>query len=97
MNTLRSATAQGTARPVPTDRSQSAGRESQGHAIDAVTETGGPRPILKHVALVSLTSCTMDFCSGHEEGEIGSSFDHARIDRLPEAGPTGATVELVLG
>ena len=76
---------------------RSAGHESQGHAVDAVPETGGSRPILKHVALVALTSRTMHFRSGHEEFEIGSRLDHAWIDRLPEAGPTGTAVELMLG
>lgn len=80
-----------------TTRQPSAGHESQGRAVDAVTETGGFRPILKHVSLVAFTSGTMDFRPGHEEFEIGSGFDHARINRLPEAGPTGTTVELVLG
>lgn len=74
----------------------SAGHESQGHAVDAVTEPSRPWPILKHVALVAFTSCTVYFRSGHEEFEIGSSLDDTRINRLPEAGPTGTAVELVL-
>jgi hypothetical protein len=79
------------------DDQQSAGHEFQGHAVDAVTETGGFRSIFKHVALVALTSRAMDFRSGHEEFEISSSLDHAWIDWLPEAGPTGTAVELVVG
>ena len=79
------------------DLSRSACCESQGHAVDAVAETGGLRPILKHVALVALASRAVDFRSWHEEFEIGSTLDHARIDRLPEAGPTSTAVELVLG
>src|ERR1041385_4123156 len=35
------------------DDQQSAGHEFQGHAVDAVTKTGGLRPIFKHVALVT--------------------------------------------
>ena len=80
-----------------TDPSPSAGHESQGHAVDAVTETRWPRPVLKDVALVAFTSRTMDFRSGYEKFEIGSSLDDAGIDRLPETRPTGPTVELVLG
>jgi len=76
---------------------RSAGHEFQRYTVDAVPEAGGPRPIFKHVALVALTSRAMGFRSGHEEFGIGVSLDHAWIDRLPEAGPTGATVELVFG
>lgn len=79
------------------DHQPSAGHEFQGHAVDAIAETGGLRPVFKHVPLVALASRTMGFRSGHEEFEIISSLDHARIDRLPEAGPTGTAVELVLG
>lgn len=76
---------------------RSAGYESQGHTVDAVPKAGGPRPILKHMALVALTSRAMNFRSGHEELGIGSRLDYPWIDRLPEAGPTGTAVELVLG
>ena len=84
-------------RKIVTSRINSAGQESQGHAVDAVPKAGGPRPILKHMALVALTSRAMNFRSGHEELGIGSRLDHAWIDWLPEAGPTGTAVKLVLG
>ena len=76
---------------------RSAGHEFQRDTVDAVPKAGGPRPILKHMALVALASRAMNFRSGHEELGIGSRLDHAWIDRLPEAGPTGTAVELVLG
>lgn len=76
---------------------RSAGHEFQRDAVDAVPQAGGPRPIFKHVALVAFTSRAMGFRSGHEEFGIGVSLDHAWIDRLPEAGPTGTAVEFVLG
>jgi len=84
-------------RKMVASRTDSAGQESQGHAVDAVPKAGGPWPILKHMALVALTSRAMNFRSGHEELGIGSSLNHAWIDRLPEAGPAGTAVELVLG
>jgi hypothetical protein len=49
------------------------------------------------MALVTFTSRAMDFRSGHEKFEVGASLDHTRVDRLPETGPTGATIELMLG
>ena len=75
----------------------SASHEFQRDTVDAVPKAGGPRPIFKHVALVTLTSRAMGFRSGHEEFGVGVSLDHAWINRLPEAGPTSTTVELVLG
>ncbi len=84
-------------REIVTSCTDSAGYEFQRDTVDAVPQAGGPRPILKHMALVALTSRAMNFRSGHEELGIGSRLDHAWIDRLPEAGPTGTAVELVLG
>ena len=76
---------------------ESAGHEFQGYPVDAIPKTGRFRSVLKHVALVALTPCAMDFRSGQEEFEIGSSLDHPWINRLPEARPTGTTVELMFG
>lgn len=48
------------------------------------------------MALMSLAAGAVDFGPGKDQLVIGCSFDHFGIDRLPETGPTGAAVELVL-
>ena len=64
-------------------------------AVDAVAQAGRLGAIFEDMALMPLAACAMDFGPGKNHSVIGCGFDHFGVDRLPEAGPAGAAVELV--
>src|SRR5262249_350058 len=70
--------------------------EFQCRAVDAVTKTRRFRAVLEDMPLVAFATGAMDFCAGENQFEVGVSLDYFRIDRLPEARPSSATVKLVL-
>ncbi|SPP65374.1 hypothetical protein NITLEN_30288 [Nitrospira lenta] len=67
----------------------------QRDAVDAVTESGRLRTVIEEMALVAAAAGTVHFGAGHEELRVGARLHHLRVDRLPEAGPAGAAVELL--
>ena len=72
------------------------GDKLQRDAVDAIAQAGRLGAVLEDMALMPLAACAMDFGPWENQFVIGSGFDHLWIDWLPEAGPAGAAVELVL-
>ena len=49
------------------------------------------------MTLMAAAAGAVHLDAGHEELCVGARLDHFGIDRLPEAGPAGAAVELAAG
>ena len=71
----------------------SIGREIHRNSVDAVTQTGRCRPVVKDVPEMASTVCAMDLGSDHAEGSISGCLD-GTLDRIIEAGPAGPAIEL---
>src|ERR1700761_882075 len=67
----------------------------EGHrdAIHAIAQTGRRWSIVEHVAEVASASAAQNFGANHAQAGIWA-FEHRVVDGLPEARPSGATVEL---
>ena len=72
------------------------GDELSDNAVDAVSESGGLGAVIEDMPLMALASGAVDFGPCHKEFGVGACLDHAGIDRLPEARPAGAAIELML-
>jgi hypothetical protein len=70
--------------------------EFERRAVDAIAQAGRFGAVLEDVALVAFAAGAVDFGTGKNEFEVGGCLDDSGIDRLPEAGPAGAAVELML-
>src|SRR5881397_3406025 len=77
------------------DCSQSLRLEVQRHAIDAITQMRGGRPIFEHVAEMAAAAAAVHFRAHHPEAAVAGGFDRAR-NRVVEAWPAGAALELRL-
>jgi hypothetical protein len=74
---------------------QSGRNELQGNAVDAVAEAGRSGAVIEDMSLMAAASSTVDFHPGHEKSGVRPFFHHLGIDRLPEAWPAGAAIELM--
>ena len=68
-------------------------RKRHRHAVHAVPQPGRPRPVRKHMPQMPAAIAAMDLHPGHEEAAV-LGFAHRAVQRLPEAGPAGPTLEL---
>jgi hypothetical protein len=68
-------------------------REVHCNAVHAVAQTCRPRSIVEYMAQVTAATAAADFVTGHSERGVGG-FPDGPIQRLPEAWPSGAAVEL---
>src|SRR5262249_57903684 len=69
--------------------------EVQCHAVDAITQMCGWRPVLEHMAEMAAAAAAVHFRAHHPEAAIGCGLDRAR-NRVIEARPAGAALELRL-
>src|SRR5574337_82976 len=68
--------------------------ETQGHRVHAIAQAGRPWTVVEDMAEMAVATGATDRGAAHAEQAV-AAFDHvARGDRLPEAGPAGAGVEL---
>src|ERR1700743_2270431 len=67
--------------------------ELQRETIHAVAQTGWLRAVVEHVAEMAAAAAAMNFAAHHAEGAI-FPFAHGVIQRLIEARPAGAALEL---
>ena len=68
--------------------------ELQRRGVDAVAEPRGLGPVLEDVAEVAVAGGAPHLGARHEEAPVGLRVHRAGVDRLPEAGPPGARIEL---
>src|SRR6476659_2841551 len=79
------------------DASTGSGRpEDHGNAVHAVAKARGLWPVVEHVAEVPAAASAEHLGARHEQTVVGS-LDHRIVERLPEARPPGAAVELGVG
>jgi len=71
--------------------------EGQGGGVHAVTQAGGTRAVVEDVAEMGVALGTLHLIANHTEADIAIGLDVLLGDRLPEAGPAGARVELRSG
>ena len=64
-------------------------------AIHTVAQAGWARTVVKHVSQVPAAAAAVDLDARYSEHRIGALADCV-VERLPEAGPAGAAVELGL-
>ena len=69
--------------------------EFQRDAVDAVAQAGRRRSVVEHMAEMAAAAAAMHLVPHHAEGVVGV-FQHRAFDRLIEARPAGAAVELGL-
>src|SRR5215831_18828884 len=72
---------------------QSLRLEVQCHAVDAIAQMRRGRPILEHMAEMAAAAAAVHFRAHHPEATVAGGLDRAR-NRVVEAGPAGAAVEL---
>jgi hypothetical protein len=70
--------------------------EIQGRGVDAITQAGRRRPVVGDVAEMGAAATATDLRADHSVTAIGFGIDVALGDRLVEARPTGAGIELGL-
>ena len=68
--------------------------ESKRNRVDAVSQTGGPRPVVEDVAEVSITAAARDFALDVSQASRRMCHDVFFCDGLPETRPAGAGIEL---
>src|SRR5579883_1528488 len=68
----------------------------QGKAVHAVAQAGGLRPVVEDVAKMPAAAAAMHLRSQHPEGTVLGDADGV-VERLIEARPAGAALELGLG
>src|SRR5882724_3973074 len=73
-----------------------ASRQFQRDGIHAVAQAGRSRTIPEDMTQVSVTAAAEDFRSPHEPAAVGAKRDVVLVDRLEEARPAGAGIELRL-
>ena len=64
-------------------------------SVDAVAEMGRWRAVIKDMSKMATTIRAVNLGSDHAEGSINGCLD-GTLDRIIEAGPTGAAFELLL-
>src|SRR5271167_213370 len=70
--------------------------EVQRNRIHAITQACRPRPVVEHMAQVSIAAAAGDRIALHPKGAVAGLDDiHGRY-RLPEAGPAGSGIEFGL-
>ncbi len=67
------------------------------HPVDAVAQPRRLGAVLEEVPLMAFAAGAVDFGPWENQFVIGRGLDDFRRDRLPEAGPASAAVELMLG
>src|SRR5690349_18265280 len=70
-----------------------AGNELERRAVHAVAQPGRPGPVVEDVAEVSAAAPAVHFGAQHAERAV-AALGHSVRQRLPEARPAGAAVEL---
>src|SRR5271170_8356033 len=78
----------------PKGDASGARREVERHRIHAVTKPGRARPIVEDVPEVRLAALAGHIGALHPEGVVAALQDIQTRDRLPEARPAGARIEL---
>src|SRR4051794_25545734 len=68
--------------------------EVHGDAVDAVAQVRRRRAVLEHVAEMAAAAAAMHLGADHAVAAVGRGLDRAR-DRIVEARPTGAALELL--
>lgn len=68
--------------------------ETQGHRIHAIAQAGGLRAIVEHVSQVAVAAGAADRGTPHAKAAVANLHHVAAGNRLPEAGPASAGVEL---
>src|SRR5438309_4612481 len=68
--------------------------EIEADRIDAIALAGGRRSVVEHVALVRPAPCADDFRPAHAVARIADVFKVLLGERLSEARPSGAALEL---
>src|ERR1700733_3527392 len=68
--------------------------EVQGHRVHAVAQPGRPRPVIEDVTQVRVTAPARYGGALHSQAVVTALHDVLLGDRLPEAGPAGAGIEL---
>lgn len=71
--------------------------EFQCRRVEAIAQPRGWWAIFENVAQVGIASAAHHFHAAHEQRIIHDQRDMVFIDRLPEAGPAGARIELGIG
>src|SRR5256885_1530680 len=72
------------------------GRERQRQAVHAVAQARGLGAVVEDMAQVAAAAAAMHLGAQHAVGAV-LARGHGLVQRLPEAGPAGAAVELGLG
>ena len=67
--------------------------KGQGHAVVAVTLTGGTRAVIEDMALVTTAAAAVVFGAGNDQAEVDLGVDRIG-EGLPKTGPTSAAIEL---
>src|SRR5262245_45172493 len=75
----------------------SGSNEFERHAVNAIAQPRRLGPVLEDVPLMALAAGAMDFSTRKNQFEVSRGFDHLRINRLPEAGPSRTAIKLVFG
>src|SRR6185369_13544148 len=70
------------------------GNEAQRRRVDAVTQPIGARPVGEDVTQVRIGAGRADLDPAHAVGGVDVLGDVLGLDRLDEAGPPGARIEL---
>src|SRR5207249_4148050 len=73
------------------------GDEPEGRRVQAVAQAGGRRAVGKHVTEVAVTPPAADLGADHPGTRVADGSDVIGIERLEEAGPARARLELRLG
>src|SRR5262249_28262165 len=81
--------------PALSRASGSAGPEGERHAVHAVTETGGRRAVVEHVAEVAAAAAAVHLGADHQEAGVVARR-HGVRQRGVEARPAGVALELGL-
>src|SRR5438270_8638549 len=68
--------------------------EIEADRIDAIALAGGRRSVVEHVALMRPAPCADDFRPAHAVARIADVFEMPLGERLSEARPSGAALEL---
>src|SRR6185369_6606584 len=71
-----------------------AGPERERDRVDAVALAGRRRAVVEHVPEVAAAARAVHLVARHAERVVLADLDAARLDRLPEARPAGAALEL---